>query len=322
MTGGAGFVLTSARPWTSTPASLTFDGPDGAVVLASAASCSARDGAYSAVGGGCMTQAGLRLQQDYLDHGYKELTLPPVDGDFALTRRPAHLAARQSMMIALPNPDRSSPARCSGPGRSGELRGDRLPRGRSTSTSPGTTQTSLTLMPDLEEDYDANPVGSLLTVRCLPWQANGRVALIGDAAHAIVPFYGQGANCALRGLCRARPVPGGDAVTGRRRCRIYQDRRKANAEAIADMALDNFVEMRDRTASPIFQATREYSTRWSASSRSTYSTRYELVSFSTVPYAEVVRRTSPTGQAASIARGALSAVRSALGRANLPEGSS
>ena len=108
------------------------------------------------------------------------------------------------------------------------------------------------LMPTLAADYLANPVGSLVTVRCAPW-VRGRVALVGDAAHAIVPFFGQGANCAFEDcveLDRSLTAAGGDWPTALAR---YQAQRKPNADAIADMALENFVEMSERVASPVFR---------------------------------------------------------------------
>ncbi len=304
-------------------AEMTFTGPDGEVVLAGADVVIGADGAYSAVRGRMQTMPGFDYRQDYLGHQYKELALPPVDGDFAFRPDALHIWPRgSSMMIALPNPDRSFTCTLFWP-RSGPESFEEIATGADAASHFARVYPDVVaLMPDMQEEYDTNPVGNLLTVRCLPWQANGRVALVGDAAHAIVPFYGQGANASFEDcveLDRCLEETAGDWSTA---LPIYQDRRKANAEAIADMALDNFVEMRDRTASPVFKATRDVQHALERQFPEHYSTRYELVSFSTVPYAEVVRRTSPAGQALSVARGALSAVQSALDRVNPSKGSS
>ena len=146
------------------------------------------------------------------------------------------------------------------------------------------------LAPTLVDDYRHNPVGQLGTVHCTPWQVHGRVGLLGDAAHAIVPFYGQGANAAFEDvveLDRCLDETNGD---WRLALRLYQERRRANSEAIAQMALANFVEMRDKVASPLFQTGKRIEHALERALPGRYVSRYELVSFSTTPYAEVRRR--------------------------------
>jgi 2-polyprenyl-6-methoxyphenol hydroxylase-like FAD-dependent oxidoreductase len=145
------------------------------------------------------------------------------------------------------------------------------------------------LMPTLAADYLANPVGSLVTVRCAPW-VRGRVALVGDAAHAIVPFFGQGANCAFEDcveLDRSLTAAGGEWPAALAR---YQEQRKANADAIADMALANFVEMSEKVASPVFRGQTKLRHALERALGGRYVSRYELVSFTTIPYAEIEGR--------------------------------
>jgi kynurenine 3-monooxygenase len=243
------------------------------------------DGAYSAVRRSI--QHGMDLHQDFLPHGYKELTIPARDGEFALDPASLHIWPRgASMMIALPNTDRSFTctlfwakadfAVLDTPERVLEAFREHYPD-------------AVPLMPTLAADYLANPVGSLVTVRCKPW-VRGRVGLVGDAAHAIVPFFGQGANCAFEDcveLERSLTAAGGDWPTALAR---YEAQRKPNADAIADMALENFVEMSERVASPVFRGQTRLRHALERALGGRYVSRYELVSFTTIPYAEIEGR--------------------------------
>jgi kynurenine 3-monooxygenase len=145
-------------------------------------------------------------------------------------------------------------------------------------------------MPELVAEYDRNPVGSLVTIRCWPWAMGGRFVLLGDSAHAIVPFYGQGANASFEdceALVDALERHPGDVA---RAIDEYQHERKPNADAIADMALDNFVEMRDRTAQLGFKLKKKLDHALHRIMPRAFVPLYDLVSFSTVPYAEARER--------------------------------
>jgi kynurenine 3-monooxygenase len=146
------------------------------------------------------------------------------------------------------------------------------------------------LMPRLGDEFLTNPVGSLVTIRMWPWQHVGKVALVGDAAHAIVPFYGQGANCAFEDCVELDACLAAFPRDWERALERYQERRKPNAEAIADLALENFIEMRDRVASPVFRLRKHVEHTLERLLPGRYVSLYELVSFSTVPYAEARRR--------------------------------
>ncbi|MFI6481074.1 FAD-dependent oxidoreductase [Nonomuraea sp. NPDC050663] len=237
------------------------------------------DGAASVV------RAHIKLDEhvDLLDHGYKELTIPAVDGEFALDPGALHIWPRgDSMMIALPNPDRTFTCTLFWPKRAfAEVEPVVVEHFRAVYPDV------VPLVPDLAEAYPRNPVGTLGTVRCTPWQRGGRVALIGDAAHAIVPFYGQGANCGFEDvveLDRCLEETGGDWA---RALPLLEERRRPNTDAIAAMALNNFVEMRDKVASPLFRAVRTLEHRLEDLLPGVYVSEYELVSFSTLPYARV-----------------------------------
>ncbi|MQY08619.1 FAD-dependent oxidoreductase [Actinomadura macrotermitis] len=269
----------------------------------------AADGAYSAIRRAVLPIGGFDAAQDFLEHGYKELTIPPRGGEFALDPDALHIWPRgTSMMIALPNLDRSFTCTLFWPKRDFEALDTAAKVGAHFAAHyPDVAG----LIPDLAADFAHNPVGSLVTVRCRPWVRQGAgatVALVGDAAHAIVPFFGQGANCAFEDcieIDRCLEETGGD---WQRALARYQERRKGNTDAIAEMALDNFVEMRDRVSSPVYRAKmagQHALERW-LSGR--YVSRYELVSFTTLPYAEIparIRRQNRILAGAAVAGGVL-----------------
>ena len=276
---------------------LRLDTPDGPVTAEHDIVIGA-DGAYSLVRERLTHVEGTDFSQTFLPWGYKELSIPPLDGDFALDPGALHIWPRGgSMMIALPNMDRSFTATLfwpnDGPSGFAGLDTDEAITARFRRDYPD----ALALMPDLPAQFREHQVGSLVTVHCWPW-VRGRTALIGDAAHAIVPFYGQGMNCGFEDvveLDRCLQATGDDWSTALPR---YAERRRPNADAIADLALDNFVEMRDKVASPVFRTQKRAEHALERRLPEHFVSLYELVSFSTVPYADVRRRASHPRQAA------------------------
>jgi kynurenine 3-monooxygenase len=274
--------VATGRMGFQTPAGLVEESV--AVVLAS-------DGSYSAARRVVSGDPGFELRQDSLEHGYKELTIPARGGQFALDPDALHIWPRgSSMMIALPNLDRSFTCTLFWP----RADFDRLDSADAIEAYFRARYPDVVeLMPALVEDFTLNPVGSLVTVRCWPWVHAGEgatVALVGDAAHAIVPFFGQGANCALEDCIEIDRCLGEQGGDWARALAAYQDRRKANCDAIAEMALDNFVEMRDKVNSRVFQVRTSAQHALERRLAGRYVSRYELVSFSTMPYAEIPRR--------------------------------
>ncbi|MBV1854133.1 FAD-dependent oxidoreductase [Catellatospora tritici] len=295
---------------------MQFDTPVGRV-SAQADVVLGTDGFSSAVRGQLLAHVGLTESLDFLDYGYKELTIPARDGEFALDPGALHIWPRgSSMMIALPNPDRSFTCTLFWPtGGTSAF---------ASLTSPAAIEKHFAehypdvveLAPNLVEDYLLNPVGVLGTVRCEPWQAYGRVGLLGDAAHAIVPFYGQGANCAFEDVVELDRVLDETGDDWDRALPEFEARRRANTEAIAQMALANFVEMRDKVASPVFALQKKVEHALERALPGRYVSRYEMVSFSTTPYAQVQRRVRRQqrllGAAAGVAVVALGAIGAAL----------
>lgn len=250
------------------------------------------DGAFSAVRARMQRTDRFDYSQSYLQHGYKELTIPPSDdGTHRMRPDALHIWPRGGyMMIALPNDDGSFTCTLFWPftGEPGvdTLRTDddvlRFFESRFPDAVPR--------MPTLLADFATNPTSSLVTVRCKPWTLGGRVALLGDAAHAVVPFYGQGANaafedCVVLHECLERH--GGELVPA---FREYDVLRKDNVDALADLAIANFIEMRDHVSSRSFlwkkraeKILHRLFPRW-------FLPLYQMITFSRIPYAEARRR--------------------------------
>jgi kynurenine 3-monooxygenase len=266
---------------------LVFATPSGKV-SATADVVLGADGAGSAVREQLLAEGIVAEHVDFLDYGYKELSIPSADGAFALDPGALHIWPRgTSMMIALPNPDKSFTCTLFWPAGSF----DALTTADAISAHFQEHYPDLLpLAPDLVGDYLNNPVGVLGTVHTLPWQAHGRTALLGDAAHAIVPFYGQGANCAFEDVVELDRCLDDTGGSWARALPLFEARRRENTEAIAEMALANFVEMRDKVASPVFRLQKQVEHGLERLLPGTYVSRYELVSFSTTPYAEVQQR--------------------------------
>ena len=250
------------------------------------------DGAYSAVRNRLQRTDRFSYEQTFLEHGYKELTIPARgDGGFAMEPNALHIWPRGShMMIALPNSDGSFTCTLFWP-YGGPIGFERVDTAREVNeTFVEQFPDAISLMPQLEEEYLRNHTSSLVTIRCGPWFLDDRIVLLGDAAHAVVPFYGQGANAALEDVTIFMDLLAAhDGDWGRTMATFYE-LRKPDADALADLALDNFVEMRDRVSSPLFrlrvraeQRAHRWVPRW-------VTPLYEMVTFSRMPYVEAVAR--------------------------------
>src|SRR5215813_7245896 len=251
------------------------------------------DGAFSAVRK-LMQNAIAKFQYDesYLAHGYKELTIPRgPDGSWRMEKNALHIWPRKSfMMIALPNPDGSFTSTLSwefeGPRSFATTKTDDDVRRVFEEAVPD----AVSLVPSLVDDFRNNPMGSLVTIRCAPWFYQNKVCLVGDAAHAVVPFYGQGMNAAfedcfvLDGCLEEFPDKRELAFAE------YFRRRKENADALADLAIRNFIEMRDKTASKTFRAKKKLDHALEAALAGTYLPLYTMVTFTRIPYAKAAKR--------------------------------
>ncbi len=258
------------------------------------------DGAFSAVRGSLQRLDRFDFSQSYLTHGYKEMHIPAVQSGtntpFAMLPSALHIWPRgASMMIALPNPDGSFTCTLFWPWEPNPA-APHVPSFATVRTAAEARAVferdypdALALMPTMSEDFERNPAGAMATMRCSPWSAGGRVTLIGDAAHAVVPFYGQGANASFEDCealvdALAAHTSVADALVA------YEHARKANSNAIADMALANFVDMRDHSAQPSYARKKKFGHFLHRVFGNALEPEYDLVSFSTVPYAEAQAR--------------------------------
>jgi kynurenine 3-monooxygenase len=222
----------------------------------------------------------------YLEYGYKELCIPPAaDGSMMMEKNALHIWPRgKYMMIALPNTDNTFTCTLFMPFE-GEIAFSQL-------TTPEEVNAffdnhfadAKAMMPTLIEDFFANPTASLITTHIFPWHYKDKSALIGDAAHAIVPFYGQGMNagfedCTILTGLMEKYGEEWDVIL-----KEYERKRKPNGDAVAQLALLNFTEMRDKVSDPTFLERKKIEKELGLRFPSQFVSVYEMVSFSHTPY--------------------------------------
>ena len=194
------------------------------------------------------------------------------------------------MMIALPNPDGSFTCTLfwefKGPRSFESTKTDDKVRRFFDEEFPD----AVPLMPALLDDFKNNPTGSLVTIRCAPWYYKDKVALVGDAAHAVVPFYGQGMNAAFEDCVVLYQCLAEFPDNRERAFAEYFSRRKENADALADLAVHNFIEMRDKTASKTFRAKKKLDHFLEGVLPGIYLPLYTMVTFTRIPYSAAARR--------------------------------
>ena len=250
------------------------------------------DGAYSAVRHEMQMHGQFNFSQEYLPYGYKELQISSgAGGTFLLEKHALHIwPRRRFMMIALPNLDGSFTCTLfwplQGRGSFASLETDDDIRRYFSAQFPD----AVSLIPDLVDQYRSNPAGPLVTMRCQPWHVAGRAVLLGDAAHAVVPFLGQGMNAAFEDCSVLSRCISENADDPERAFRQFEDQRKQDVDTLANLCLANFVEMRDKVGSRLFLMKKHLENtlhRWMPRS---YLPLYTMISFSTIPYAAALRR--------------------------------
>lgn len=222
------------------------------------------------------------FSQTYLTHGYKELSIyPKPNGDYKIHKNALHIWPRGSfMLIALPNLDGSFTVTLflsydEGKYNFNNLTNEAIVLEFFQKEFPD----ALAVMPNLLEDFFANPTAPLGTIKCSPWHYKGNTLLMGDAAHAIVPFYGQGMNASFEDVVEFDAVLDTHAGDWETIFKAYEKTRKKDTDAIADLAIDNFHEMKEHTANPIFQEKRKLEMALEKEFPNEYSSKYSLVTF-------------------------------------------
>ena len=247
------------------------------------------DGAYSALRNAMLKQVRFNYKQEYITHGYKELSIPPAeDGEFAMDPNALHIWPRGSfMLIALPNPNKSFTCTLFLPFDGERVCFENI-RDEKDVTSIFETyfDDAYKIMPNLKEEYFKNPTSALINIECYPWMLKSAL-LIGDASHAMVPFYGQGMNCGfedcyiLNQLIEKLGTNAWDLVFEK-----FQKKRKPDTDAICQLAMENFIEMRDSVADPKFQLRKKIEAKLHDLYPKDWIPLYSMVTFSDMGYSE------------------------------------
>ena len=235
----------------------------------------------------------FQYDQYYIDYGYKELHIPPGEnGAFQMEKNALHIWPRGNfMLIALPNIDGSFTCTLFFPFEGETSFATVNAKEKVKSFFESTFADALPLMPALQEDFFNNPTSSLVTVRCYPWIREDQFALIGDAAHAIVPFFGQGMNCGFEDCSVLNGLMDQHGEDWSTILSKFQELRKPDADAIAELALNNFIEMRDKVADPVFLLQKKIEARLHAKYPEKWIPAYSQVTFSPqIRYSEALQR--------------------------------
>jgi kynurenine 3-monooxygenase len=274
---------------------ITLTGPRGVSRQHSAGLLLGCDGAGSALRAAMLLRADLGERVEALGHGYKELEIPPLDSraaPFAIEPNALHIWPRgHYMCIALPNTEGNFTVTLFLPGEGAFPSFATLPDvAAARAFFEEQFADVLPLMPTFDDDWSGHPVGQLATLYLDRWHLDGRALLLGDAAHAIVPFHGQGMNAGFEDAAALAALLASQPNEPRAVFAEFETQRKPNADAIAAMSLANYIEMRDGVADPHYLLKRELAAALTRRVPERFMSRYRMVSFTTLPYAACVAR--------------------------------
>ncbi len=250
------------------------------------------DGSASAIRNGMLNLNRFNFSQQYLDYGYKELTIPAnPGGKHALETNALHIWPRGNyMLIALPNVDGTFACILFLPFEGADSFAQLPTHSAVREFFQTRFPDVIPLMPDLVENFFANPTAAMVTIKCSPWHVEGRALLLGDAAHAIVPFFGQGINSGFEDCTCLLDLLDRHGADWERVFVEFEAARKINTDAIADLALENFVEMTDRVADPRFLLRKKIELALESKYPQVFVPKYSMVTFHRIPYAIALRR--------------------------------
>jgi kynurenine 3-monooxygenase len=234
----------------------------------------------------------FNFSQQYLDYGYKELTIPAgPQGEHLLETHALHIWPRGNhMLIALPNIDGTFACILFLPFEGADSFAELTTPAKVEQFFHARFPDAVPLMPQLVDNYFANPTGAMVTIKCSPWHVAGRALLLGDAAHAIVPFFGQGINCGFEDCSRLVEMLDQVVADWPSLFAEFEKDRKINTDAIADMAIENFTEMRDRVADPRFLFRKKVELALEARYPELFVPKYAMVTFHRIPYSVALER--------------------------------
>ncbi|HYV93659.1 MAG TPA: NAD(P)/FAD-dependent oxidoreductase [Chitinophagales bacterium] len=254
------------------------------------------DGAFSSLRYSMQFLDRFDYSQHYIEHGYKELTIPAGEneqpgkdgGEWRMEKNFLHIWPRHSfMLIALPNLDGSFTCTLffpfEGEASFSSLKNENDVEHFFSKYFPD----AIPLMPAYKKDFFSNPTSSLVYIKCFPWSYENTACLIGDAAHGIVPFFGQGMNAGFEDCTVLNDLMDEHQDDWKKIFPAFEQSRKPNADAICDLALNNFIEMRDLVADPHFLQKKKIE-KMIAGKYPNYISPYQMVSFSNIPYAEAM----------------------------------
>ena len=250
------------------------------------------DGSASAIRDELLKRSRFNFSQQYLDYGYKELTIPAgTGGRYVLETNALHIWPRgHYMLIALPNVDGTFACILFLPFEGSDSFEQLSAHAAVHEFFQSRFPDAVSVMPGLIDDFLANPVGAMVTIKCSPWHSGTRTLLLGDAAHAIVPFFGQGINCGFEDCTVLIELLERHWPDWKRIFLEFEAARKQNTDAIADLAIENFVEMRDRVADPRFLFRKKVELALSSKYPKWFVPKYSMVTFLRVPYSTALQR--------------------------------